>query len=185
LLAEVHPDLTLHPARLRADAESDVHALARPHRHSLSHALIVGGSAPLRERVARALHAESSHAIGPFVMLRCDADEPRLRLALDRWLTRTGRGSAVNPLWPAERGTLYLESVGSLAMETQAQLLNFAATDFALSSERGNPRAGRLVVGSDQDLWDLVAADRFLGRLADVLDKIRVELDPRIRGGAA
>jgi DNA-binding NtrC family response regulator len=165
--------------------DSRVRDIAGQHHHSLSHVLIVGGTAAERERMALAVHAESGFRSGPFVAVNCATDEPTLRIALRHWLTTTGRPASVNPLWPAERGTLYLESVEALALETQRQLLTIAKKDFALPSECGTRRVGRLVVGSHQDPWNLVAEDRFLGRLADVLDKIRVELDPRSQGGAA
>jgi DNA-binding NtrC family response regulator len=160
-------------------------ALVRLHRHSLSHILVLGGDAGERAAVARSFHNESPMRSGPFVSLNCRLDEPTLRIALRCWLTATGRETCANPLWSAERGTLYLESVGRLSMGTQRQLLAFASQQTTLPSGCGSRWVGRLAVGNDEDPWDLVAQHRFLGALADVLDKIRVELNSRRKGGAA
>lgn len=146
---------------------------------------MVGGSADERLAVARAVHGESVLRLGPFVALDCATEEPKLRDALGHWLEFTGCATAAHSLWSAERGTLYLESVGRLSADAQQQLLEFAARDFLSSSGRDRRGAGRLAVGCDEDPWDLVAEGRFLPQLADVLDKIRVDLEPRRRGGTA
>jgi len=151
---------------------------------SLAHLLVVGGSADERLRVAKLVHDESALRLGPFVSLDCASEEPKLREALSDWLQIAGSAPAAHPLWSAERGTLYLDSIGRLSQETQVQLLAFASRDLSASS-RDHRGAARLMVGNDEDPWDLVAQGRFLPQLADVLDKIRVDLHARRRGGTA
>jgi DNA-binding NtrC family response regulator len=151
----------------------------------LSHLLLVGGSRAERWRVARAIHGESALRLGPFVALDCATQEGTLCVALRHWLDLAGCARAAHPLWAAERGTLFLDSVGQLSSATQQQLLAFAARDLP-GAPGGGPRGvGRLAVGCDEDPWDLVSQHRFLAPLADVLDKIRVELDSRRQGGTA
>jgi DNA-binding NtrC family response regulator len=152
---------------------------------NLSHLLVVGGSPSERLRVARAVHDESALRLGPFVALDCATDEPKLREALTHWLAFAARANAAHPLWSAERGTLFLDAIGELSAATQQQLLSLASRDWSNSPGRESRRAGRLAVGCADDPWDLVAHGLFLPQLADVLDKIRVDLDPRRQGGTA
>jgi DNA-binding NtrC family response regulator len=152
---------------------------------NLSHLLVVGGSPAERLCVARAVHGESVLRLGPFVAVDCATEEPKLREALSDWLGFAGRTNSAHPLWSAERGTLFLDAIGRLSADTQQQLLAFAARDLLNSSGREARGAGRLAAGCDEDPWDLVAQGRFLAQLADVLDKIRVDLDPRRQQGTA
>lgn len=154
-------------------------------RLSLAHLLVVGGSAEQRLRVARAVHDESALRLGPFVAVDCASEESRLRDALQHWLQLGGSERAAHPLWSAERGTLFLDGIGQLSSDTQMQLLAFAARDHSSFSRRDERGAGRLATGCAEDPWDLVAEGSFLSQLADVLDKIRVELAPRRQEGTA
>ena len=158
--------------------------LLRRHRNSRSPLLILGGTPPSRRQVAQAFHATSQLRLGAFVVVDCATEEARLHEALRHWLTRAAGAGPPNPLWPAERGTLYLESIDSLHEVAQQLLLTFIhrCSTFAPADEEW---LGRLAAGGDEDPWDLVAQGRFLGGLADGLDKIRVELNPRRQGGVA
>jgi DNA-binding NtrC family response regulator len=147
--------------------------------------LIVGGTDSGRSEVAQAFHASSPLKLGALIRIDCAIDEGTLSEALQHWLTRAGRMDAANPLWPAERGTLYLESVDGLSPGSQQLLLAFVHRCSSLSPGDESGWLGRLAAGCDEDPWDLVAQGRFLAGLADGLDKIRVELNPRRQGGAA
>ncbi len=138
-----------------------------------------------RAAVALEFHRVSPLRLGTMVTLDCATDEERLRAALHHWMNRAGRPQASNAMWSAERGTLFLESIGSLALETQHLLLLFANRCSTLSSGPAGGWTGRLAVGCDDDPWDLVASGRFVGSLADSFDKIRVELESFRQGGAA
>ena len=152
---------------------------------NLSHVLVVGGNAAERLEVARTYHDESALRLGAFVALNCARREAQLRDSLRHWLGFAGAAGAPHPLWSAERGTLYLDGVGRLSSETLLLLLEFASREPQSPPGHGRGGVGRLAVGTDEDLWDLVARGRFPARLADALDKIRVELDPRRRRGTA
>jgi len=159
--------------------------LLQQQRNSLSPLLVIGGTPAEREAVALEFHRVSPLRLGPLVTLDCASQEARLRDALHHWMNRAGRPQASNPMWSAERGTLFLESIGSLSPDAQQLLLLFTNRCSTLSSERDGGWTGRLAAGSDEDLWDLVAGGRFVGGLADGLDKIRVELESHRHGGAA
>jgi len=154
------------------------------HRHSLTNVLIVGGTAALRDEVARAFHRESPLSGGTFVSVDCEGDEDRLRTALRSW-TAAAIESEPNPFRAAEQGTLYLDSVEALSPDTQQLLLGLARR---LQEEPvgvpGRPCAGRLVAGNPRSLAEAISDGRFLPALNDALDKVRVELAPAAPEGS-
>jgi DNA-binding NtrC family response regulator len=157
--------------------------LKRLQRDSMSHLLLVGGRAGDRRALALSFHRASAFRQGSFVSLHCETQPDTLRDMLQHFLS--GMGAAPNPLWAARRGMLYLESVGCLSRGSQRLLLAFIHASSAQDSFRTDAWSGRLAAGTDDDLWDLVAEGTFQGALADGLDKIRVDLDPRKKGGVA
>jgi DNA-binding NtrC family response regulator len=148
------------------------------HRHSLTNVLIVGGSEALREQVARAFHRESPLGGGALAIVNCATEEDRLRAALQGW-TENGGETGSNPLRAAEQGTLYVDMVEHLGLDTQRLLLALARQiqgEPAVGAQ--GARAGRLVVGNPRGLAELAADGRFMPALYDALDKVRVELGP-------
>ena len=157
--------------------------LVRRHRHSLTNALILGGSSSTRAEWARAFHLESPLRLGIFVCLDCRHDEPRLRDALSGWLAATP--STDPTLIAVQHGTLFLDSIECLSIESQRLLLELAA---APPSERGRtewaPSVGRLICGGTEQLVRGRDEGRFMLELFDALDKIRIDLDHPIVGAA-
>ena len=167
-------------------APSSAAQLLRLHRHSLINLLISGGTARDRESLGFEFHRASPLRVGPFVSIDCGRDDARVRASLQSWLTHADCFSHDNPLRAAARGTLFLDSIEALVYSTQRLLLLFA--DGSARSEQspgGADWAGRLIVGSAEDLLVAVAEDRFLAALHDHLDKIRVDLGPTRHAGAA
>jgi len=152
--------------------------LIRLHRHSLTNVLVIGGTAALRDQVARAFHRESPLRNGAFVPLDCPGDEDRLRASLLVW-TAAEHASDPNPLQAAEEGTLYLDSIEKLSLDSQRLLLALARRLHGepVGGVEG-PCAARLVVGNPRGLGEMVAEGAFLPALLDAVDKVRVELDP-------
>jgi DNA-binding NtrC family response regulator len=152
--------------------------LIRLHRHSLTNVLVTGGTAALRDQVARAFHRESPLRNGAFVPLDCSQDEDRLRASLLAW-TAAEHESDPNPLQAAEEGTLYLDLVERLSLDSQRLLLALARRLHGepVGGTEG-PCAGRLVVGNPRALAEAVAEGGLLPALLDAVDKVRVELDP-------
>jgi transcriptional regulator of acetoin/glycerol metabolism len=138
----------------------------------------VGGNEALREQVARAFHRESPLGGGAFAIVNCAREEDRLRAALQDW-TEGGGEQGVNPLQVAEQGTLYLDMVEELEIDTQRLLLALARQIQGVPAIGAQAaRAGRLVVGNPRGLADLAADGRFMPALYDALDQVRVELGP-------
>jgi len=148
-------------------------ALIRLHRHSLSHLMLVGGTAGQRERLALAFHRGSPLRRGPFVGLEAGRDEDRLRCALEHALSSVTCERLDNPLRESEGGTLFLDRITRLSLPTQHVMLRVLGSPPAAAS---GPCFGRLAVGSDEPLEDAAAAGRFHPSLLDILDKIRVDL---------
>lgn len=165
----------LRQVRACAGAVRDA-APALPHlyRHSMSHLLLLGGSAREREQLALAFHRESALRTGPFIRVDCSSQEAQLRVALEWWLARSRRRDGPNPLWPAERGTLFLDEIDALSANVQRLLLALICRGDG-GADREN-WAGRLAAGSSEDLANAVEEGRFLPALHDGLDKICVAL---------
>lgn len=160
--------------------------LLRLHRHSLLNLLVSGGSAHDRALVGLEFHQASSLRVGPFLPIDCRRDDARVRASLQSWLTRANHSAPDNPLRAAARGTLFLDSIEALAYSTQRLLLLFAdGFAHAGPAHDGGDWAGRLMVGSAEDLLVAVADGRFLAALHDHLDKIHVDLGPTRHAGAA
>lgn len=153
-----------------ASTASPSEQLLSIHRRSLTPVLILGGGAADRAQLARAFHRESPHHAGAFVRVDCMGEESDFAAALQDYLL-AGDSAAGNVVHEAEAGTLFLDSVDSLAPRTQRLLLE-------LVSRAPGAWNGRVIVGSLVDLAPEVASGRFLGELLDCLDKLRVQLEP-------
>ena len=171
-----------HGARSTWSAGHQVPAdLVRRHRRSLASLLVIGGLASQRRLAAQAFHAESPVRCGPFVTLDCEKDAAVLKSALRSWISSVDTGTESQLLSAIERGTLYLEGVGSLERELQRLLLTFARRrQDHPTSLRPDRWAGRLAAGDGWWMLNSIECGRFSIELFDCLDKIRVELDPAL-----
>lgn len=155
--------------------------LIRLHRHSLSHLLLVGGTAEERERLAREFHRGSPLRRGPFVRLDADHEALRLCCALVNVLCAVTGERHDDPLRASEGGTLFLDRVTHLSPAIQRLLFHVLASPPVVSA---SPYFGRLAVGSDEPPEDVAAVGRFLPELFDILDKVRVDLPAVVGRGA-
>ena len=89
-----------------------------------SRVLITGPSGCGKELVARVMHTKSGRAEGPFVVLNAAAMVPD-RMELELFGTEEGAGTArkVGALEEAHGGTLYIDEVADMPLETQAKIL--------------------------------------------------------------
>lgn len=129
--------------------------------------LVYGEPGTGKGALARLVHEGASLA-GPFLILRCGGrDEGALTVELFG-----GPGAAPDArrgvLAQAGGGTLYLEEVGDLPIESQGRLVSALAEEDGPGPRGDAPRA-RLVASSTRDLLPLVARGSFRRDLYDSL----------------
>lgn len=146
--------------------------------------LIRGESGTGKERAARRLHRHSNRQHQPFVAFYC---APMSVQALHHELFGFARGTFINAphgmlgrLEQAQGGTLFLDTVEALPLETQARLL-------ACLQEKRFQRVGsqtpveldvRVLAASSADLESAVAQGRFRDDLFYRLNVLQVETTP-------
>lgn len=130
--------------------------------------------------LARAIHADSPRADGPFVVLRCsELSDEALRTALFGSALDDGN-NAMPAVEAASGGTLLLEDVGRLSRQLQAQLLRLLQEGTWLRTGDPNPRVNqaRVLTSTAEDLSLRVASGRFQGDLLHALRGATVRLIP-------
>lgn len=151
-------------------------------------ALIRGEMGCGKELVARAIHALSPGADGPFIAI--DAGMLAGCVA-DGEMARFGRGrTAESVLESANGGTLYLRGAGELTFSLQSALLEFLrecdryhATPSRTRPtriDRSGPRPDkiRILAGSDRDLRTLAAIGQFREDLYAHLSAVEILVPP-------
>jgi two-component system response regulator AtoC len=168
----------------KSPAMQAVFDLARSAARTNSTVLILGESGSGKEVMARAIHAESPRAQGPFVDVSCAALTESL---LESELFGHERGAFTGALArrkgkfeAAHGGTLFLDEVGDIGPKLQLDLLR-------VLEERRFHRIGgnetievdvRIIAATNKDLKKAVAAGTFREDLLYRLDVVRVTLPP-------
>jgi transcriptional regulator with GAF, ATPase, and Fis domain len=148
--------------------------------------LITGESGTGKEELARALHARSGRARGPFVAVNCGAiPESLAESALFGHQKGAFTGAAANHegyFEAADGGTLLLDEVGELAPAVQVKLLRALQERlfFRLGSTTARRSDVRVVAATHRDLEREVAAGRFREDLYFRLNVLRIHL-PALR----
>ena len=122
--------------------------------------LVLGESGTGKELVARALHAASNRASGPFVAVNCFHLGSNLAEA-KLFGYRKGAFSGATADTPgfvqkANGGTLFLDEIGELPPETQANLFRFLDNGifYPLGSANEERASIRVIAATNQDLRD-------------------------------
>ena len=129
--------------------------------------LIYGENGTGKELVARAIHAQSLRAAGPFVEVNCAAIPEEL---IESELFGHTRGAFTGALTArkgkfelADSGTLFLDEIADMSLKTQAKVLR------ALQEQRIEPVGGvggvdvdvRVIAATNKDLEAEIRAGRF------------------------
>lgn len=146
--------------------------------------LITGESGTGKELVARAVHAESERADGPFLAVNC-AGVPEGLLESEFFGHSAGAFSGADRerkglFREAHGGTLFLDEIADMPPALQAKLLRALedGTVRPLGAEREHRVDVRLVAATNHDLGELVEARRFREDLYYRLEAFQLLIPP-------
>ena len=151
--------------------------------------LIMGESGTGKELAARAIHERSSWAKGPFVPINCGA-LPTTLIASELFGYEKGAftgaaGRRIGRIESAEGGTVFLDEIGDLPLETQVHLLRFLQ-EKTIERVGGNTSItvnSRIIAATNVNLRDAVAKGRFREDLYYRLNVLNLVMPPlRERG---
>jgi two-component system, NtrC family, nitrogen regulation response regulator NtrX len=131
-----------------------------------SRVLITGAAGTGKEVAARLIHAKSRRAKGPFVVLNAASMSPDwIDAELFGLEARNPAGGAekVGTFERAHRGTLFIDEVADMPMETQGKILR-ALQENSFERLHGNRRVEvdvRVIAASNRDLAEEIRAGRF------------------------
>jgi two-component system nitrogen regulation response regulator NtrX len=145
-----------------------------------SRVMIIGPSGSGKEVVARAIHALSSRAGGPFVSLNAATITPE-RMEIELFGTESnGSERKVGALEEAHRGILYLDEVADMPRETQNKILR-VLVDQQFERVGGTKRVKvdvRIISSTAQNLEGLIAEGQFREDLYHRLAVVPVMVPP-------
>jgi transcriptional regulator with PAS, ATPase and Fis domain len=146
--------------------------------------LLVGESGTGKELLARALHAKSPRALGPFLALNCSAI-PETLLESELFGHRRGaftdaREDQLGLFQLAQRGTVFLDEIGDMAPALQGKLLRVLQEKevHPLGAPAPVPTDVRIVAATHRDLTALVTEGRFREDLLYRINVIEVRVPP-------
>ena len=146
--------------------------------------LITGASGTGKELVARAIHDKSENADQSLVIVNCGAIAPTL---IQSELFGHEKGSFTNAdrhrkghFEHAHKGTIFLDEIGELPLEMQANLLRVVEERVIrrVGSSQPIPNHVRILAATNQDLVEAVKAGEFREDLYYRLSVVHIDLPP-------
>jgi len=150
-----------------------------------SRVLITGPSGSGKEVAARRIHAQSNRAAGPFVVVNCATMDPG-RVELELFGAEPsgddGEGAKVGMFEQAHNGTLFLDEVADMPLETQGKIVR-------VLQEQVFQRIGgskmvqvdvRVVASATKDIGREMAEGNFREDLYFRLNVVPIEIPPLI-----
>jgi two-component system, NtrC family, response regulator PilR len=182
LVAAQQDDELIHHSHLMQTVMDVVERVAA----TRSTILITGESGTGKERVARAIHARSDRASGPFLVVNCGAlPEALMESELfghDKGAFTGATSSHVGLFRQADGGSLLLDEVGELPLALQVKLLRVLQerTVRPVGASREVPIDVRVLAATNRDVEADVASGRFRQDLYYRLNVIRLHI-PALR----
>jgi DNA-binding NtrC family response regulator len=145
--------------------------------------LITGDSGTARELAARAIHHGSASSNGPFIATTC-ASMPSGTIGPELFGSEksvSARGARkIGRIEMAAGGSLFLDTISSLPLESQARLLRFLqeGTIERIGGHEPIPVATRVIVATRIDLRKAVGNHQFRRDLFDRLNGLTLNLPP-------
>jgi len=191
-----HVDLASENVRLKAEvhAQYEIVGTSRTVKQMIeriekvaptaARVLITGENGTGKELVARAIHALSPRARGPFVEVNCAAIPTEL---IESELFGHMKGSFTGAFADrsgkfelADGGTLFLDEIGDMSLSAQAKVLR--ALEEGVISRVGSGKTlavdVRVVAATNKDLQAEIAAGRFREDLLYRLNVVPIEVPP-------
>ncbi len=165
-------------------ASRELLSMVRQVADSDASVLVVGESGTGKELVARALHAWSSRAHGPFVAVHCaSVSESALEVELfgcEKGAVPGATAQRDGRLHKAEGGTLLLDEIGDMPLGTQVKLLRLLQDhEFERVGSDQSARVDvRIIAATEKDLEREVREGRFREDLFYRLDVITLRTPP-------
>lgn len=147
-----------------------------------SRLMITGPSGSGKEVVARAIHARSKRAQGPFVVINCGTMRPD-QLDLELFGTEgpvNGGSRKVGVFEQAHGGTLYLDEVGDMPNETQGKIVRVLQEQY-FTRVGGNTKVEvdvRVIASSNSDMQEELAAGTIRQDLYYRLSVVPIKIPP-------
>ncbi|WP_225879121.1 sigma-54 interaction domain-containing protein [Zeimonas arvi] len=146
--------------------------------------LIGGESGTGKEIAAQAIHRATPGRNGPFVAVNCGAIPPQLMQAQlfghEKGAFTGAHQRQIGSLEAAGGGTIFLDEIGDLPLESQASLLRFLqeSTVVRIGSTRALRVDARVVAATHVDLGAAVADGRFREDLYYRLNVLQLRVPP-------
>src|ERR1700674_3781509 len=148
-----------------------------------SRVLIVGPSGAGKELTARTIHAMSSRAACPFIVLNAAAITPE-RMEIELFGTEPqlngGQARKIGALEEAHDGTLFIDEIGDLPRETQNKILR-VLVDQTFQRAGGTAKIEvnvRIITSTTRNLEAEIAAGRFREDLYHRLSVVPIRVPP-------
>jgi two-component system, NtrC family, nitrogen regulation response regulator NtrX len=145
-----------------------------------SRILIVGPSGAGKELAARMIHGKSSRAEGPFVVINAAAITPE-RMETELFgVEANGASGKVGALEEADGGTLFIDEIADMPMETQNRILR-VLTEQSFQRVGGSTKVTvdvRIISSTSHNLEAEVAAGRLRQDLYHRLSVVPIRVPP-------
>lgn len=168
-----------------SDALNEVKSKVKRISQSNSTVLITGETGTGKELFARAIHAESSRAVKPFVAVNC-AGIPETLLESELFgydegaFTGAKKGGKPGRFQLANGGTIFLDEIGDMSLNLQAKLLRVLQERVIdkLGSLNSIPIDIRIIAATNKNLEEEIQKGTFRQDLYYRLNVIPIEIPP-------